>query len=575
MTTDLLQHLKDSIAKHAFVTEDEQYIHGSGGAPQRWLFDFRKIILQPAILDAYATLFIETHKHKLPFQVAGLEVAAIPLVTAIVMKSASTSSPINGFFIRKSRKKSGLLNMVEGTVLDEKVILVDDILNSGGTFLRQMHVIDDLRDTLKYTNLRVEGLSAILQFKPTTQYLHIIKKKIAIHSFFDLDALNEVLPVQNITSIEKQVPVNHYEPLWRWRGKTPRLEYVLPKAAPLFSHKTLFTIDDSGHVTALDPSAGTCLWEYGLRSINTRRTAAFSNPIPSRHAIFFGSPDGNIYSVHPQTGRRQWVFLDADWVSADLDISKDEKFLFAVCDYGTFTKKSNVVALDTETGKTVWRFTPTLREKITTLRYIDSVGVIVGTSNGIVRVLSAKTGTPLWETKLPLSMIARPGYISTRNELIVTGLPEHNTEHDYGSLTVLNARTGGILRSFSNFSYGSYSEPIVYTHLIIFSSLDKHIYAVDSTTMRVVWSVYTGARIFAPPTLCTMRDTDRILIGSNNGVMYEINPDTGAITSQTYVTERITSRIAYDAHSDTVFLPTYANEIYALKRKDPTPEEAS
>ena len=66
-----------------------------------------------------------------PFQVGGQELAAVPLATAIALKGLHLGKPINYFIIRKSRKKVGLQNLIEGELNSEKIVLVDDLLNSG------------------------------------------------------------------------------------------------------------------------------------------------------------------------------------------------------------------------------------------------------------------------------------------------------------------------------------------------------------------------------------------------------------------------------------------------------------
>jgi orotate phosphoribosyltransferase len=59
------------------------------------------------------------------YQISGLETAAIILVTGMAMETG-----MNGFYIRKSRKKHGLYNMIEGRLSDAPVIIVDDLMNS-------------------------------------------------------------------------------------------------------------------------------------------------------------------------------------------------------------------------------------------------------------------------------------------------------------------------------------------------------------------------------------------------------------------------------------------------------------
>ena len=54
----------------------------------------------------------------LPFQVGGMEAAAIPLLSAILMKSLSRGTPVNGFIVRKERKTYGAGSSIEGALTD-------------------------------------------------------------------------------------------------------------------------------------------------------------------------------------------------------------------------------------------------------------------------------------------------------------------------------------------------------------------------------------------------------------------------------------------------------------------------
>ena len=64
-------------------------------------------MMQPLWLDAYATLFWERYAGSFPFQVCGMESAAISLVAAIVLKGHAKGKDVNGLFVRKSRKRMG------------------------------------------------------------------------------------------------------------------------------------------------------------------------------------------------------------------------------------------------------------------------------------------------------------------------------------------------------------------------------------------------------------------------------------------------------------------------------------
>src|SRR6185436_914631 len=99
----------------------------------------------------------------LPFQVGGMETAGIPLVAAIVMKSLERGTPVNGFYIRKSRKRQGLLKYIEGTLTNEPVILVDDLINSGTSVNKQIAILRD-------AGMKVSEIFVLLAFREDAAY---------------------------------------------------------------------------------------------------------------------------------------------------------------------------------------------------------------------------------------------------------------------------------------------------------------------------------------------------------------------------------------------------------------------
>ena len=110
--------LRDNIKKRGLVTKEKQKLIASDGSELRWLFDLRNIFLKPDSLDLIADIFWHIFEKEYPFQVGGQEIAAIPLVSAIIMKSKQLKKPVSGFVIRKSRKPAGLQKLIEGKLND-------------------------------------------------------------------------------------------------------------------------------------------------------------------------------------------------------------------------------------------------------------------------------------------------------------------------------------------------------------------------------------------------------------------------------------------------------------------------
>jgi orotate phosphoribosyltransferase len=75
--------------------------------------------------------------------IGGLEVGAIPMATAAVLRYHEEGRSLEGFFVRKQAKAHGSQESVEG-VLEKgwRVAMVDDVLTTGGSVLQAIEEVE-------------------------------------------------------------------------------------------------------------------------------------------------------------------------------------------------------------------------------------------------------------------------------------------------------------------------------------------------------------------------------------------------------------------------------------------------
>ena len=116
-----------------------------------WQFYLRAPLLEPQHLLFIARCFWSGYRERYQqrqFQIAGVEQASLPILTAILMTAASVGiTNLTAFTVRKERKKFGLKNIIEGAPNpDLPVVFIDDLTSSGhATFWHFIRTIKEAR----------------------------------------------------------------------------------------------------------------------------------------------------------------------------------------------------------------------------------------------------------------------------------------------------------------------------------------------------------------------------------------------------------------------------------------------
>jgi outer membrane protein assembly factor BamB len=537
--------LKDAIEKHAlhFAKDGIRIIaHERTGSLANWVFDFRALLLQPHWLNRYAEIFWEQYGSQYPFQVCGMETAGIPLVAAIVMKSVERGTPVNGFYIRKSRKRYNLTKQIEGIVTDDPIILVDDLLNSGQTVAKECALVHE-------TGKTISDIFVLLQFRDTSAYEPLYKNGIRLKTLYTLTDFGLSL----LSSDAPSLPRESFEILWRFAGPDPSYHLVVQKSAPQIDAERIYFGADDGYFYCLDQESGRVIWKFRVGE-NKGGKRILSTSLLYEEVVYFGAYDGNFYALEAKTGAVKWIYGGADWIGSSPALSKEDGLIYIGLEYGLVGKQGGAAAIDFLTGKEVWRASHSSLTHASPLYIKEERLVVIGSNNGMVYAYEAHSGKPRWS-------------FASRGDIKTTAAYDPSTHRVFipsmdGRLYALDARTG-IPQFAREMRGGIYSIPLVHADKVYVASLDKKVYALETTEGKDLWSFETGGRIFSSPLLVE----GSLWIGSNDGKMYELDPDTGTLRTYFQATERIVNKIAYNKNTKRFFVPTVANEIYCLKRK--------
>jgi orotate phosphoribosyltransferase len=115
------------------------------GKVYAWQFYLRKALFNKYFMSTFTHLFVYHVERKLghfDFQIAGLETAATPMVSALPITCLTMYNiDISGFSVRKEKKEYGLKNWIEGTPLPNKKVMIVDDLSASGNSMEKCHDI--------------------------------------------------------------------------------------------------------------------------------------------------------------------------------------------------------------------------------------------------------------------------------------------------------------------------------------------------------------------------------------------------------------------------------------------------
>ena len=142
--------------------EDKSFIAAKGnanadplGKTYTWQFYLRRGCFNSIFNSLLSQMFIYQVERKIGhfnFQLAGLETAATPMLSAIPLVAKGLGIDLNSFVVRKDRKEYGLLNWIEGEVKEGVPVLMIDDLISGSNSMKICNEI------LTYNHTNIETL---------------------------------------------------------------------------------------------------------------------------------------------------------------------------------------------------------------------------------------------------------------------------------------------------------------------------------------------------------------------------------------------------------------------------------
>lgn len=524
--------IKDHILQKVFIRKGDNEYAGFS-----WIFNFKTASLDKFFLDLFCEEFLKETKQYKEIQVCGMEAGALPFLSALVQNSLNVK---NAFYIRKSRKKTDLTKLIEGNIRkDLPIFIIDDILNSGNTAERQITILKEL-------GFSVEALFVIVRYKDVSLYEKIKEEGVRIISIFEVNDFKNELGIENIKEKEKKEgAIFSFD--WKIELSKPNFYCVNPKSTPILEGDSLYIATDDGSVLKIDKNNGDLIWRYKI-GFGASNKKIFSSVAILNNNVYFGGYDGNFYCLDKNSGKRKWVFYDADFIGSSPCISRNKNIVYIGLEFAVKDKKGGVAALNAETGELIWSYyemkglthaSPCVSEEMNV--------VVCGCNDGYIYAFNAKSGKFLWKFKTE-GEVKYSGIFCLKRKIVIMASMD-------GKVYCLKVKTGEIYAIYEA-RFGFYSNPLLHKDFIVIGSLDKRVYCFDLSTKKEKWFFETHGRIFSSP----KKYKDGFLIGSNDGVLYYLDFFDGNLKGKICLSERIVN--APEVDGDTIYVATHAQQLY-------------
>ena len=536
--------IASAIRERAILHGENQRLVSASGNTNRWMIDMRRVFLDAQTLDAAAELFWQLCGDRLPFQVGGMESAAVPLVSAILLKSLARGTPVKGFIVRKERKTYGTGGSIEGTLTDAPIVMVDDILNSGGSLEKARGVLEQEGRTMALAVVLVDYESP------------------AGRRWRERSGIPVVAPFRLAEfglSVEGPAPrpMTVFHNRWRFAAPDPNFFHRVPKSFPATDGKRVYFGSDCGVFWCLDARDGSPLWKFRVNTPGHKNL--WSSPAIHKGRIYFGSYDGNVYCLDAETGSEVWRFTGADWVGSSPALAPELGLLFIGLEFAVEGKRGSIAALRLEDGEKVWEHMTRRYTHASPAYWPERRLVACGSNDNEMFLFDAPTGAVRWRFETASlrgekTSIRHAPAFDTKRGLVVTGCAN-------GRIYIIDVETGKETWSVQT-GNTIYTVPLVVDDKAYIGSTDKYLYVLDMERRVVKTRIFAASKVFGPPRLLE----GKIYFGACNGIVYEIDPATDEITGTHQLPDAVTNALTYNAETRDYYALTYVGELFAFTR---------
>lgn len=128
------------------IIEEKSLITGrtftlASGRTSSFFVNLKQTMLDPEGANLLADLILDVMEEQGIRNIGGLEMGAVPLVSAACTKSFERY-PVNAFFVRKGAKDHGAAQLIDGHLEEgSEVLIIDDVVTTGGSAIQAAEAV--------------------------------------------------------------------------------------------------------------------------------------------------------------------------------------------------------------------------------------------------------------------------------------------------------------------------------------------------------------------------------------------------------------------------------------------------
>lgn len=132
------------VRERSFQTGPEMKL--ASGRTSTIYFNMKPTMMHPEGARLIATLMLDALTDAKANYIGGLEMGAVPVVTAVAAVGSMQGRPLPSFFVRKSVKEHGTQALIEGLAKTEslagkRVVIAEDVTTTGGSALKAVEAV--------------------------------------------------------------------------------------------------------------------------------------------------------------------------------------------------------------------------------------------------------------------------------------------------------------------------------------------------------------------------------------------------------------------------------------------------